>query len=146
MYEEATLEFIIYTGDWVISGGFVEEVTDTAQVTTQTVEIINANTQKAESDLPMTLAQHCVVHVYCYYTFFGGGTSFAGNIAMPIAYYHVYKSGNFHKLPFMKTARANHVCFAQQKSGMHKRIFVVGGRNWLQQVTYNNKTKILSAP
>ena len=55
---------------------------------------------------------------------------------MPIAYYYVYKSGNYHKLPFMKIARANHVCFAQQKgqSNMHKRIIVAGGRNWIQQV------------
>jgi hypothetical protein len=53
---------------------------------------------------------------------------------MPIAYYHVYKSGNYHKLPSMKQPRANHVCFAEPKGEKHKKIYVVGGRNWLMQV------------
>ena len=57
-----------------------------------------------------------------------------GDIAMPIAYYHVYKSGNYHKLPSMKQPRANHVCFAEPKGDKHKKIYVVGGRNWLMQV------------
>ena len=66
---------------------------------------------------------------------------------MPIAYYHVYKSGNYHKLPFMKIARANHVCFAQQKgqSNMHKRIIVAGGRNWIQQVKFKYRNRAINS-
>ena len=86
-YVPPSVIFTFSTGDWVISGGFIQPVTDTAQVSTKTVEIINANLQKAESDVPMDLAQHCLVHVYCYYTFFAGGTSFAGNIGKKIFQY-----------------------------------------------------------
>ena len=54
---------------------------------------------------------------------------------MSTAYYHIYKSGNYHKLPSMKHPRANHVCFTESKGGNHKKIYVVGGRNWVKEVS-----------
>ena len=69
----------IFAGDWVISGGFSEPPSNTQQVTIKTVEVINPNIQKAESDMPISLSQHCIVHVYCYYTFIAGGTGNTGN-------------------------------------------------------------------
>ena len=68
-----------FAGDWVISGGFSEPPSNTQQVTIKSVEVINPNIQKAESDMPISLSQHCIVHVYCYYTFLAGGTGNTGN-------------------------------------------------------------------
>ena len=105
------------------------------------MDVINPNVQKPENSLARSVAQHCMVHVDCYYLFYAGGTSEASNIALQSAYYHIYKSGNFHKLNHMKVARANHVCFAEPNDGKHKKIYAVGGRNWVQQVFYKNLTK-----
>ena len=76
----------IFAGDWVISGGFSEPPSNTKQVTIKSVEVINANVQKAESDMPISLSQHCIVHVYCYYTFLAGGTGNTGNRTQNIFY------------------------------------------------------------
>ena len=65
----------------MISGGFSGPPTDTKQTTLKSVEIINPNAQKAEKDLPISVAQHCLVHVFCYYTFLAGGTADTGKLA-----------------------------------------------------------------
>ena len=69
----------------MISGGFSQPPSNTQQVTIKSVEVINPNVQgQAESDMPISLSQHCIVHVYCYYTFLAGGTGNTGNKAKTI--------------------------------------------------------------
>ena len=69
----------------MISGGFSKPPSNTQQVTIKSVEVINPNVQgQVESDMPISLSQHCIVHVYCYYTFLAGGTGNTGNKAKTI--------------------------------------------------------------
>ena len=66
----------------MISGGFSEPPSNTQQITIKSVEVINPNVQgQVESDMPISLSQHCIVHVYCYTTFLAGGTGNTGNKA-----------------------------------------------------------------
>lgn len=121
------------TGDWMISGGYtLEPLSGEQHKTTKTVEIINDRLHRQERDIAISLSQHCIVHVSCYYYFYAGGTTPLAEVATPLAYYHHVKTGNFHKLPTLKQARANHVCFSVPKGQKYKKIYVVGGRYWTQ--------------
>ncbi len=121
------------TGDWIISGGYNDEPSESKHVTSRGMEIVNERVQRKERDMPISLSQHCIVHLHCYYYFYAGGTSIVSNLALPSAYYQHVKTGNYHKLKPMKVARSNHVCFAEPGKGKHKKIYVVGGRNWIEQ-------------
>ena len=109
-------------GDWVISGGFETTPNETQHIPIQSVEVINNRIQKSEVDLSMPLAQHCMVHVHCFYYMYAGGTGGLSNIAKPSAYYHHLKSGHYHELQNMKYPRANHVCFTHARTGQSKKV------------------------
>ena len=109
-------------GDWVISGGFTDVPTHASHSSTKTVEMINLRKHQFEADLTFPTAQHCLVHYHCFYFFYGGGTGSFSDIALSSAYFHNFKTGNYHVLEPMKVPRSNHVCFATAQKGKARRV------------------------
>ena len=112
------------SGDWVISGGFTDVPARGSTSSTKTVEMMNAKKHQFEADLTFPIAQHCLVHYHCFYFFYAGGTGAFSDIALSSAYFHHYKTGNYHLLEPMKVPRSNHVCFATAHKGKHRRVGV----------------------